>query len=177
MRAWRGELVLAHTLLHARVGVNLLLRDALAHLATPPFADIGLQLDVKHTGYGRQILDELRSANLLGRSMLCSQVPAVLDDFRALDPSVQVGISVGGRLARASRRWGDWRHEILAGLASRRWNALMAQHKLIDAPLVDAVARRDSRVYAWTVNERRGIDKLRSIGVHGITTGDPRLLV
>jgi glycerophosphoryl diester phosphodiesterase len=175
VRAWRGELVLAHTVFHARAGGNVTLREALAHLAAPAFAGIGLHLDVKHSGCEASVLRELRQADLLGRALLCSQVPAVLDAFRALDPRVRVGISVGGRAARASRRWRDWRAEVLAGLQARRWDVLMVQHKLVDAALVEAVGVRGSRVYAWTVNERRVIESLRGLGVHGITTSDPRL--
>lgn len=175
VRAWRGELVLAHTVLHARLGQNLTLREALTHLATPRFAQIGLHLDVKHPGCERQILHELRSAGLLERSLLCSQVPAVLDAFRALDGGAHVGISVGGRLARASRRWGDWRRAVLAGLEARRWDALMAQHRLVDRTLLESVAACGAPVYAWTVNERPRIENLRGLGVDGITTADPRL--
>ena len=82
---------------------------------------------------------------------------------------------MGGKLARATHRWGDWRQGALAGLADRRWNVLMVQHRLVDVALVDSVARHGSRLYAWTVNERRLIDALRELGVHGIATADPRL--
>ena len=64
---------------------------------------------------------------------------------------------------------------MLAGLASRRWDALMAQHRLIDAALLEDVVGRDGRLYAWTVNERSAIQSLTGLGVHGITTADPRL--
>lgn len=177
VRAWRGELILAHTILHAQAGARLRLEAALAHLATAPFAGVGLHLDVKHTGTEGGVLAQLRRYGLLERALVCSQVPAVLDAFRKLDPQAKVGISVGGAVARASRRWRDWRNEVLAGLAERRWDALLAQHKLIDARLLDAVRERDCRLYAWTVNERGAIDKLRTLGVHGIATGDPRLFV
>jgi glycerophosphoryl diester phosphodiesterase len=66
---------------------------------------------------------------------------------------------------------------VLAGLASRRWDALMAQHQLIDATLLDEVLGRDGLLYAWTVNDRRSIESLQGLGVHGITTADPRLFV
>lgn len=175
VRLWRGQLLLAHTVLHARRPGNVTLPEALHHLSQPAFDGIGLHLDVKQTGCEAVILDQLRAAALLDRALLCSQIPAVLDRFRALQPDVEVAISVGGRLARASQRWGDWRQCVLAGLAGRRWNALMVQHKLVDPPLVESVTRSGSRLYAWTVNERRLIDRLRELGVHGITTADPRL--
>lgn len=51
----------------------------------------------------------------------------------------------------------------------------MAQHRLIDASLLEDVAGRGGLLYAWTVNERGSIQSLRGLGVHGITTADPRL--
>jgi len=175
VRAWRGDLVLAHTIMHAQAGSRLPLSVALGHLAAPEFAGVGLHLDVKHTGVEWQVLDALASAGVLSRTTLCSQLPAVLDRIRELEPSTPVGISVGGALARTTRRWGDWRRYVLAGIAERRFDALMAQHRLIDARLVTEVGERGGRLYAWTVNERRAIDALRRLGVHGITSGDPRL--
>jgi glycerophosphoryl diester phosphodiesterase len=51
----------------------------------------------------------------------------------------------------------------------------MAQHRLVDLPLLAEVAARSGLLYAWTVNERPAIERLRGLGVHGITTADPRL--
>jgi glycerophosphoryl diester phosphodiesterase len=175
VRACRGELVLAHTVWDARRRHAVRLHDALAHLAGRRFADVELNVDIKHAGCETALLDELRHTGLLGRALLSSQVPDVVDRLRAREPRVGVGISVGGRLARLSCRWADWRSQVLAGLAARRWDALMAQHRLIDARLLDEVADRDGRLYAWTVNERGAIGALRGLGVHGITTADPRL--
>lgn len=175
VRGWRGELVLAHTMLHARPGASLRLHDALAHLAARRFGDLELNVDVKHVGCEAALLTELARSNLLARALISSQVPEVLDRVRALEPRVRTGISIGGRLARFSRRWNGWRAQVLSGLAVRRWDALMAQHRLVDASLLADVERRGGRLYAWTVNERPAIESLRDLGVHGITTADPRL--
>jgi glycerophosphoryl diester phosphodiesterase len=175
VRGRGDELVLAHTVLHGRRGGAVRLGDALAHLSARRFADVGLNVDVKHVGCEAALLDGLRRAGLLERSLLSSQVPAVLDRLRALEPRVRLGISVGGRAARFTRRWGDWRAQVLSGLASRRWDAVMAQHRLVDAMLLEHIVAREGRLYAWTVNERAAIQLLRGLGVHGITTADPRL--
>jgi glycerophosphoryl diester phosphodiesterase len=177
LRAWRGELVLAHTVLHARRGVNVRLRDALGHLSARRFSDLGLNVDVKHVGCERALLDGLREAGLLDRTLISSQVPGVLDRVRATEPRTRVGVSIGGRMARFSRRWNDWREQVLAGLESRRWDAVMAQHRLVDRILLEDVVDRRGLLYAWTVNERHGIERLRGLGVHGIATADPRLFV
>ena len=175
LRAWRGELVLAHTVFHAPLPHNVRLRAALAHLATRGFSGIELSVDVKHTGFESRLVEALHHFDLVERTVICSQVPDVLDRVRALEPRARVGISVGGWVARASRRWGDWRNQVLGGLAARRWDTLLAQHRLIDSELVDDVAARGGLLYAWTVNDRGVIDALRSLGVHGVATADPRL--
>jgi glycerophosphoryl diester phosphodiesterase len=177
VRAWEGELVLAHTVLHARRGGNVRLRDALAHLSSRRFSDVGLNVDLKHIGCEPAVIAALTGAGLLDRALLCSQVPDVLDRVRSLQPRARTGISIGGRLARFNRRWGDWREQVLKGLASGRWDALMAQHRLIDGRLLSEVVARDRRLYAWTVNERSTINRLRSLGVHGVASADPRLFV
>jgi glycerophosphoryl diester phosphodiesterase len=177
VRSWRGELLLAHTLLDAARGMSVRLHDALAHLSSPRFSDVGLNVDVKHGGFEQELLDALRHAQLLDRTLLSSQVTEVLDRLRELEPGALTGISVGGRLARFSQRWTDWRAQVLAGLAAERWDVLLAQHRLIDARLLEEVAERGARLYAWTVNERSAIQSLQGLGVHGITTADPRLFV
>jgi len=175
VRAWDDELVLAHTVLHARRGGNVRLSDALTHLSSRRFKDVELNVDVKHVGCEAALLDRLRHASLLERTLISSQVPEVLDRVRSLESRARVGISIGGRFARLSQRWRDWRAEALAGLHSGRWDALMAQHRLIDHALLGDVVDRRGRLYAWTVNERTAIARLRQLGVHGITTADPRL--
>jgi glycerophosphoryl diester phosphodiesterase len=175
VRAWNGELVLAHTVLHARRGGNVRLGDALAHLAGRRFRDVELNVDLKHVGCEPAVLERLRQGALLDRTLISSQVPGVLDRVRSLEPRARVGISVGGRIARLSRRWRDWRAAVLAGLHSGRWDVLMAQRRLVDEALLSNVVDRGGRLYAWTVNERAAIAEFRQLGVHGITTADPRL--
>jgi glycerophosphoryl diester phosphodiesterase len=175
VRACGSELVLAHTVFHARRGGNVRLRDALAHLSSRRFRDVGLNVDLKHVGCERAVLAALDRRNLLGRALICSQVPPVLDRVRTLEPGVRTGISVGGKLARMSRRWSDWRAHVLGGIADRRWDALMAQHRLIDEPLLCDVEARGGDLYAWTVNRRTTIESLRRLGVHGVASADPRL--
>jgi glycerophosphoryl diester phosphodiesterase len=174
VRAHRGELVLAHTILHL-CRRCLRLHDALAHLSSPRFDGVELNVDLKHRGCEAALLEELRHCRLLERTLISSQLPEVLDRVRELDARAKVGISVGGRIARTSRRWRNWRAQVLDGLTNRRWDALMAQHRLIDHVLLEQVSSRRGLLYAWTVDERIAMERLLGLGVHGIATGDPRL--
>ena len=146
-----------------------------AHRSFDPRKVGSLECDAWLAYYRREWLRFLRAAVLLTRTMICSQVAAVLDRVRAREPRARVGISIGGRIARASQRWRDWRVQVLAGLQAGRWDALMAQHRLVDFTLLEDVVARSGLLYAWTVNERTAIDALRRLGVHGIATADPRL--
>jgi glycerophosphoryl diester phosphodiesterase len=175
VRAGAGGLVLAHTILDARRPTAARLGQALKHLSGRRFAGLELHVDVKHVGCEPGLLEELDRYGLLDRALVCSQVPGVLDNMRRLDPRARLGISVGGRVSRLSRRWRDWRTGVLDGLAERRWDAVMMQHRLIGPGLLEDVIARHGHVFAWTVNDRSGIERLRHLGVHGIVSADPRL--
>jgi glycerophosphoryl diester phosphodiesterase len=177
VREYRGELLLAHSIFHQRRPGNLRLHEALAHLSQPRFDGVEVNVDVKRVGFEPQLLEELARAGLIERTVVSSQIPLVLDRLRQLEPRLRLGISVGGRVARISHRWSDWRSTVLSGLTAHRWDVLMAQYRLIDGGLVAQVAERSGRLFAWTVNERLAIERLSGLGVHGITTADPRLFV
>jgi glycerophosphoryl diester phosphodiesterase len=49
-------------------------------------------------------------------------------------------------------------------------------HRLIDAPLVDAIHDAGGRVLAWTVNGRRAARRLVALGVDGLCTNDLGML-
>ena len=175
VRARRGELVLAHTPAHARLFDCLPLARALVHLAGRRFHDVELNVDVKHPGCERGTLEAIRRFGLRSRALVTSQSAAVVDRTRTLDRDVRVGISIGGRLARRARRWRDWRAVVLAGLRSGRFDALMAQHRLVDAALAADVTEAGGELYAWTVNDRRTLARVAALPVTGIATADPRI--
>ena len=175
VRACRGELVLAHTLLDARLPGRVRLSDALDHLSSRRFDGVELNVDLKRSGCESPLLSALRDAGMLERTLISSQLPHILDRVRALEPRARLGISVAGPVSRRTHHRKGWRGQVLAGLRRARWDAVMAQHRLVDAGLLEEVVARSGLLYAWTVNERPAIERLQQMGVHGITTADPRL--
>lgn len=175
VRCARGDLVVAHYPIDALLRACPTLDEALEHLRQPRFSDVELNVDVKSAGCEPAILDALQRHGLEERALVSSQVISVLDRFKELDARVQCGISVGGRVARSSQRWKDWRRSVLEGIAGGRFDALMANHKLVGQALVDAVRERDGEIYCWTVDSRPILERLEALEVSGITTNDPRL--
>ncbi len=175
VRASHGDLVLAHGPLDALLRDCPTLDQALDHLNQPRFADVELNVDVKTVGCEAAILDALHRHNVADRALVSSRIVPVLDRIRRLDPRVQTGVSVGGRIARHGQHWQDWRNAVLDAIAGGRFDALMANHKLVGQALVDAVREREGDIYCWTVDSRPVLERLESLGVSGITTNDPRL--
>ena len=169
--AVRGRLGIAHNPLAGRLFGCMALETGLAHLAGARFDGIELNVDLKQAGCERGAVEALARHDLLERSLISSRLPAVLDRVRALEPGARTGLSVGGPLTR--RR--DWRRVVTEALATGRFQALMAHHRLVDRSLVERVKAAGAELYAWTVDESTLIDRLIGLEVTGITTNDPRL--
>jgi glycerophosphoryl diester phosphodiesterase len=187
-----GRLLLAHDYQAlAALAAPLTLQEGLAHLAGAPYAGIELDVDVKLPGYGEQVVQALREAGLVQRSLVSSTYPDDLDAMRALAPDLRVGWSV----PRARRDYTESRLTILpalvlltalrawlpsrarAALRARRFDAIMAHWRLVTPALVRAVTAAGGELYAWTVDDAAQMDRLTAMGVHGIITNDPRLFV
>jgi glycerophosphoryl diester phosphodiesterase len=54
-------------------------------------------------------------------------------------------------------------------------DALLAHWRLVSPALVAAVKSAGGELYAWTVDEAPRIEALRTLGVTGVITNDPRL--
>ena len=175
VRAVHGRLGIAHNVLGAHLFGCPSLDAALAHLASPRFSGIELNVDLKHAGCEPGALDALRRHGLLDRSLISCSLPRVLDRVHQLEPEVRTGLSVGGPLARRLTGLRDWRRLVGEALAGGRFQALMAHHRLVDAELVGRVKDAGAELYAWTVDEGPLIDRLCGLEVTGITTNDPRL--
>jgi glycerophosphoryl diester phosphodiesterase len=184
-----GELLLAHDYEALREGTPLTLEQGLAHLASEEFAGVGFDVDVKIPGYGRRVVQALRTAGLVERSLVSGMFVEELDAMRALEPALRVGWSVprlrrdyttdmltaipalvilSGYRALLPRR-------VRAALRAGRFDAIMAHWRLVTPALVRAVADGGGELYAWTVDDAAQIARLSALGVDGIITNDPRL--
>ncbi len=177
-----GELYVAHDFGALDAANPLTLAAALAHLNTPPFATVRLQLDIKRRGGEEQVLAELDRAGARGRAFISTGIWRVLARFRALAPDLAVGWTVPDvpfalltvpafarrYRARLPRRAAE---RIAAGAI----DALVAHWSLVTAELVEAVRDAGGELYVWTVDDLTEIRRLRALGVTGVITNDPRL--
>jgi glycerophosphoryl diester phosphodiesterase len=184
-----GRLLVAHDYEDMRSREPLELERALEHLAGERFAGIDLDVDIKLPGYELRVLDQLREAAVVERTLVSGMFPASLARLRAAEPSLRLGWSV----PRVRR---DYTTDMLtaipavavlygyraalprrarAALRAGRVDAIMAHWRVVTRALVRAVAQGGGELYVWTVDEARMIERLTQLGVDGIITNDPRL--
>jgi glycerophosphoryl diester phosphodiesterase len=142
-----------------------------------------LMLDVKYSGYERELIAAIRRHGLAGESSVSSTYPAVLVRVRRALPGMRVGLSTGHWATGAPGRLGRGAATLLlrATLPVVLPRALcligateaMVQHRAATRRLVEAVHARGKRVNVWTVDSPRGIERALGLGVDGIISNRP----
>jgi glycerophosphoryl diester phosphodiesterase len=184
----RTRLVLAHDYEHLAPDA-LTLEQGLAHLASAPFADIELDVDLKLPGYEARVVEALRRYDLVQRTMVSTMYMRSLVALRELEPRLRLGWSVPrvrrdytaskltmipayALLFRVRRRLP---HVAAGHVRAGRCDALMAHWRLVTPRLVEALREVGADLYVWTVDDARRIRALEALGVTGVITNDPRL--
>jgi len=78
--------------------------------------DLGVDM-IEQRGVERGALAALRRHDLLGRALISSHLPGVLDRVRALEPTARTGLSVGRPLQRRLTGLWDWKRVVADALA------------------------------------------------------------
>jgi glycerophosphoryl diester phosphodiesterase len=187
-RPGEGRLVLAHDYGDG-IADALDLDAGLAHLASGPFAQIRLDVDLKLPGYEDRVVAALRVHGLLERTLVSTMYMRSLVRLRALEPAMRLGWSVP-RIKRDYAAWPVLALPAYAGvhylrrkvvraarrhLSAGRCDALMVNWRLVSRALVDVVREEGGELYVWTVDDAARIRALEALGVTGVITNDPRL--
>jgi glycerophosphoryl diester phosphodiesterase len=183
-----SRLLLAHDYDHD-LAAAMTLEEGLAHLASSPFTNVELDVDLKLPGYEARVVEALRAHGLVGRALVSSTFMRSLVAVRALEPRLRLGWSVprARRDYTASRLWMLPAYAMVARirrrlpaaavrhLAAGRCDAVMAHWRLVSPALVQAVAGAGGELSVWTVDDAARIRALEAMGVTGVITNDPRL--
>jgi glycerophosphoryl diester phosphodiesterase len=184
-----GGLFVAHDHQDLRSRAPLSFADALEHLSGDAFAGLELDVDVKLPGYELRVLEELRSHDLIARTLISGMFPAALARIRSAEPALRLGWSVPRvrrdyttdmltaipALAMLTGYRATLPRRARTALREGRFDAIMAHWRVVTPALVRAVGEGGGEIYVWTVDDARMIEKLTAMGVDGIITNDPRL--
>jgi glycerophosphoryl diester phosphodiesterase len=185
-----GPLLIAHDWGDAARRDPLTLAEALDAFTQPPLDGVEFDLDLKVAGREDEIAAALRERNLLDRAMVSTQERGSLLMLKVIEPRLRRGWTFP-RITRPwdRKRWArpaligalGYMRRRLPGHATRTFpklepTTMWAYHPLVTARLAEACAAGGVELYAWTVDDAGRIAALRSMGVDGIVTNDPRLL-
>jgi glycerophosphoryl diester phosphodiesterase len=188
-RARDGRLILAHDYEDAAERPVLAFDEGLGHLASAPYRDLEFIIDLKLPGYEDRVVEALERTGLAARAIVSTTYRESLGVLTAHHESVRVGWSVPRAkrdytrspvmavpalaVLRVMRR--RLPRQASAALASGLCHAVMAHWRLVTPALVDTVAAGGGDLYVWTVDHAPRIQELRSLGVTGVISNDPRL--
>ena len=183
-----SRLLLSHDYGHD-LSSALTLDEGLAHLASSPFTDTELDVDLKLPGYEARVVEALRAHGLVERALVSSTFMRSLVAVRALEPRLRLGWSVprARRDYTASKLWAVPAYAMASRIRRRlpaaarehleagRCDAVMAHWRVVSQALVAAIGEAGGELYVWTVDDAVRIRKLEAMGVTGVITNDPRL--
>jgi glycerophosphoryl diester phosphodiesterase len=184
-----GRLILAHDYEDAAERPTLTLEEALAHLASDAYEDVDFILDLKLPGYERRVVEALEASGLADRAIVSTTYRESLVALKAHHGSVRVGWSVPKArrdylkspvlavpamgVMRVMRR--RLPRQAATALSTGLCHAVMDHWRLVSPALVEDVKDAGGDLYVWTVDHAPRIQELRSLGVTGVITNDPRL--
>jgi glycerophosphoryl diester phosphodiesterase len=144
-----------------------ILSEFLAELAEIAPPALGFLVDLKGGGYERETLAACRDAGIADR---CVFSTGEMPSLAALNDHARTSATI------APGRWVPWSRTTPAGVyAESGARDATLRHDIVTAEAVAAVHENGGRVFAWTVNTRAGIERMRALGCDGVITDDPRL--
>ena len=188
--ATRSPLVVAHDWHDAATREPLTLDAALDAFTRPPLDTVELNLDLKLPGREDELVEAVRAAGLVERTLVSTMYIRSVDAIRRHEPRIRRGWTY----PRVTRPWDRRRWArpfvaltllamrtrlprlVLSRIPDHELDAVWVFHRLVTAPLVDAVHDQGAELIAWTVDDPGRIRRMRDLGVDGICSNDPRLL-
>lgn len=151
---------------------------------------VDVMLDVKGPGYERPLVDAVRHAGLVERTLVSSCYPETVRLLGRLEPGLRRGLTYPfDRLGISSRRF--LRPAVRAALGAvratlpRRIGRLLARadasvatlnYTVISAAVVRSCHAHGAQVLAWTVDDPAVAARLAALGVDGIISDDPGIV-
>lgn len=121
-----------------------------------------LKVDVKDAGIEDLVVDELRRAGVVRRTIVIAYGRKALAAFKALCPSLRT--EVGGVFS------GRNRGSAIADALRTGATVLSTRFKIVTPDFVKECRANGLAIHAWTVNDRRSAARMAELGVDAVAT-------
>ena len=156
---------------------------ALAALVGP---SVRFDVDIKATGYEREVAALISAVGIAERTLVSTMQRESLAVLRREAPSLRLGLSVPlarrNYLAHPLTRPGAYGmlaylRRGLPGRVARildagEADAIMAHWGVVTERLVSTVTGRGAELFVWTVDDARRLERMRTLGVTGVITNE-----
>lgn len=180
------ELVVAHDPSDLTLPEPVRFSDAIAALRELLPPTTRFDVDIKAIGYERRVLDVLRDAEIVPRTLVSTMERSSLHALRGLEPGLALGLSVPKArrdyLAHPLTRLGAYGmlaylrralpSQVGRVLRSGQADAIMAHWGTVTPRLVSTVRDAGGELYVWTVDDPRRLVALQRLGVTGVITNE-----
>jgi glycerophosphoryl diester phosphodiesterase len=125
--------------------------------------NIEVKISENEPGIAQKVIDIVRSEDFSKNCMITSFDKATVKTFKAIAPDLPTGLIFDK----------EYRMDVFEG----NWEILSSNYELVDSTFMRLARDSGKKVYAWTVNEREEMLRLIGLGVDGIITDKPDLLL
>jgi glycerophosphoryl diester phosphodiesterase len=177
-----GELVVAHDPSDFTAAPSVPFAEALQVLREHVGPQVRFDVDVKATGYERDVAAAIAAAGISDRTLVSTMHLASLRALRECAPALALGLSVPlarrNYLASPLTRPGAYAMlaylrrvlpaRVATVLAAGHADAIMAHWGVVTERLVSVTRDRGAELFVWTVDDPRRLGALRALGVSGV---------
>lgn len=146
-----------------------------------------LLIDAKSPGYERELIAAIASLGVVDNTIVSSTYASVLRSIRNAFPSIRIGLSTGHsangiptKLARSlvtRTLQTATPFPFIAALKLLHATDAMVQFRVVTPSLVRSLHARGIRINTWTVNHPKQIHRVIAMGVDGIISNRPDLVL
>ena len=136
---------------------------------------IKLDIEIKETGYEKQIVDMVTHYISYDQFMMKSFIDKTVKLVHHIDPQIKVGLLLGVPKGSISRRF----NEIfpLRRVKACKADFVSPNQKLVTSYYIKRMHKANKPIYVWTVNEPKSIARFFSKKVDGIITDYPNVAI
>jgi len=131
---------------------------------------IRLNIELKNNGHQKQLAEKtvalLQKHKFENHCTITSFDPELLRKVKKLRPGIKTGRIIGEKSDVTERLY-----------ASNDYEVISAAYPLIDEQFMRDAREHHKEVYAWTVNEKKSMQRMVSLGVDSVITNEPERLV